>query len=227
MILDCLRAALFSGAFRGVAVRLLPFQPEEDLLPSVDTGAKLRLLFFRCAAVVAVCGLADVPYSFATSFLPAVSGMGKGGQISVLLAVAVLGLATLPRWDSVLALVEPPTKASLFNREVAQWLLAFLVWYPWQLVLTLLTAAVHDSVQDHSGIVVFLALLAFGIGVTAVVAFLNCLVHSRRNEVVESIGRHLEKLKPPLWEPYFRRENGAERISSATIDPSFDREVPT
>ena len=58
----------------------------------------------------------------------------------------------------------------------------------------------HDSVQDHSGIVVFLTLLAFGTAVTAVVAFLNCLVHSGRDAVLQSAGRYFAILIPPLRE---------------------------
>jgi len=200
MILSCVRAVTFAFAFRAVALKLLAFQPEEDPLPSAGTRAKLRLLLFRGAAVVAVCALADVPYSFATYFLPTVAGMGEDGQILVLLTFALWGFAALPRWDSELALVDPPTKASLYDREIAQWLLAFLIWFPWQLVLNILTTTVHDSVQDHSGIVVFLTLLAFGTAVTAVVAFLNCLVHSGRDAVLQSAGRYFAILIPPLRE---------------------------
>jgi len=219
MLLSCVRAVTFAFAFRGIALRLLAFQPEEDPLPSSGTRAKLRLLLFRGAAVVAVCAIADVPYSFATYFLPTIAGIGEDGQILVLLAFSLWGFVALPRWDSELALVEPPTKASLYDREIAQWLLAFLIWFPWQLVLNILTATVHDSVQDHSGIVVFLTLLSFGTAVTAVVAFLNCLVHSGRGAVLQSAGRYFAILIPPLRAKYhYQKEDSAGELADTAAE---------
>ena len=161
-------------------------------------------------------------------YLPDACSLGAGGQLAVLLAFAALGLATLPRLDSTLARVTPPTKESLFGREVkscletsgavtpsrapkrcaaaflsypshldappqvAQWSVAFLVWTPWQKVLTAATESIRAGVGGQGqGLAVFACIAAFGCGVTAAIAFLSALVHSGRRSVAARLGHHL------------------------------------
>ena len=117
--LDVIRALILGGGCMGCALLCLPFNPSSDSTPRKSQArSRLRLLLFRSAAVVTVVTFVDLPTNFATVFLPNVSGLDTGGQIGVLIVFAALGLLYLPRLDTQLSETNPPSKMSLFGREV-------------------------------------------------------------------------------------------------------------
>ena len=90
-----------------------------------------------------------------------------------MLAQRLVGLTHL---DWRLSLTQPPTRRTLYWREVSQWLVAFLVWNPWLLtVRTLTTPLVNFS--KYSWVWVVLLLLVAGALITSLLIFISGFLH--------------------------------------------------
>ena len=198
MVLDLLRALLLSGCFSFVALRLLPFRVNDSNPAAGDTNARLRLLTFRSTAILVVIALADLPNCFITKYLAHgdIRGLSAIDQLQYLFATAAAGLLILPRVDTRLSRVDPPTVATCFWREVVQWLVGILCFAPWLASVTALTTGLIAKVEENMAIVV-VSNVILGVVLTMAIAFISGVLNSagdltklRWSGVVRSILGH-------------------------------------
>jgi len=205
MILDLLRALVLSGCFSFVALNILPFRVSDSNPAAGDMSARLRLLTFRSTAIVVVIALADLPNCLITKYLAHhdILGLSAVDQLRYIFATAAAGLLILPRVDTRLSRIDPPTVVSCFWREVVQWLVGLLCFAPWLTSVNVLTANLKETMDENVAVVVVSNTL-LGILLTMTIAFISGVLNSAGNlsslswtGIVSSFGsrRYLELAK--------------------------------
>jgi len=177
LFLAVLRVFVITALFTYSANRLIPFDPSDADASAADTGCRLRLLLFRSHVVVVVVALMDIPTYFVTVYLAdeRVAGIGAQLQVLLLYAFALLALVLLTAVDVHLGRIQPQTKRVFFCREVSQWLLAFLIWIPWQKTTAALASKIDGLTRNPGAVVVFQVF--FGILLTVFVALGSGVLH--------------------------------------------------
>ena len=99
--------------------------------------------------------------------------------------------------------------------------MAFLVWTPWQKILTATTEYIRSNVGGRGeGWAVFGCTLSFGLAVTVTIAFLSSLVHSGHRSVVARIGHHLSRRRKSRRPNEHITSKGADGLSDNRKDSS-------
>jgi len=182
MILDVVRALVLSGCFSFVALNILPFRVNDSNPAAGDMSARLRLLTFRSTAIVVVIALADLPNCLITKYLAHrdILGLSAVDQLRYIFATAAAGLLLLPRVDTKLSQIDPPTIVSCFWREVVQWLVGLLCFAPWLTSVNVLTANLKETVDENTAVVI-VSNTILGILLTMAIAFISGVLNSAGN----------------------------------------------
>jgi len=188
LLLDLMRAVLFSAIFGWLAVYKVPYKvaDREEAKGATAMRAKMRVLLFMTCVVIVVCAQSAVPAYFVNTYLAEVTKMSAGAQTALLyafMAFGVWGLTVFNLWAQRLPPEEKDDVKLDFTLEMLSWTVSFLGWTPGKATVIVLSESVSDWLGSQYYVLIPTQCL-LGMLITLVVAIGSTLLHQAGEGVV-------------------------------------------